>query len=57
MHQTILKLEETLLDPSTRSDADAIAKLMAPTFFEHCSSGVLYKYSHGDVFSTDPTIA
>jgi len=51
LKKTILELEMALMSPEVRRSAEKIEALLAADFVEHCSSGKVYRYAKGDVFT------
>jgi hypothetical protein len=51
----ILKLEKELLNSEFRKDKNRIKELLSEEFVEFCSSGFIYKYTEGDVFTEKKT--
>jgi len=51
MKDIILGLEKRLLVLGIRADSDALSELISQQFIEYGSSGKIYKYKPGDVFS------
>ena len=51
LHNHILELEKSLLDPEVRQSAQRVRALLADGFFEFCSSGRIYHYRNGGVFA------
>jgi inorganic pyrophosphatase len=54
LEKLILSLEEKLLDNSIRMNPIVVSELVSPDFIEYCSSGEIYRYRDGDVFSNNP---
>lgn len=51
IEKKIYDLEVELLRPEVRASAERISDLLSEDFFEFCSSGSIYHYKKGDVFS------
>jgi hypothetical protein len=51
IEKQIYDLEVELLRPEVRASAERIRNLLSEDFFEFCSSGSIYHYKKGDVFS------
>ncbi len=52
LREEVLGLEEKLLDANVRQSAESLNQLLADDFSEFCSSGKVYQYQPGDVFTT-----
>lgn len=57
LERHIFELEKELLKPETRQSAEKISELLSDDFMEFCSSGSIYHYSKGDVFSKEMDIS
>lgn len=51
IEKKIYDLEVELLRPEVRASAERISELLSEDFFEFCSSGNVYHYKKGDIFS------
>ena len=51
IRDTLLNNEKKLLDVKIRSSSDELSKLLTSDFSEICSSGAMYRYKPGDIFS------
>ncbi|KNY25472.1 DUF4440 domain-containing protein [Pseudobacteroides cellulosolvens] len=57
LERHIFELEKELLKPETRQSAEKISELLSDDFMEFRSSGSIYHYSMGDVFSKEIDIS
>lgn len=51
LEETLLELEKRLLEPEVRTSSCEVSRLLSGDFLEFYSSGRIYEYQTGDVFS------